>query len=80
MEITPIEYFNKWFNEELQLTKVRIPTACCLSTIGTDDYPNARFVSLKGIINNSFIVTGPVTSRKGIEINRSSKVALTFWD
>ena len=79
MEITPIEYFNKWFNEELQLTKVRIPTACCLSTIVTDDYPNARFVSLKGIINNSFIVTGPVTSRKGIEINRSSKVALTFW-
>ena len=79
MELTPIEYFNKWFDEELRLTKVGIPTACCLSTIGTDYYPNARFVSLKGIVDNSFIVTGPITSRKGIEIERSNKVALTFW-
>ena len=55
MEMTPIEYFNKWFNEEFKLTKVRIPTACCLSTIGTDDYPNARFVSLKGIFENNFL-------------------------
>ena len=79
MEMTPIEYFNKWFSEELKLTKVKIPTACCLSTIGTDNYPNARFVSLKGIIENNFIITGPVTSRKGIEINITNKVALTFW-
>ena len=77
--VTAIEYFNKWFNEELKLTKVRIPAACCLSTIGTDDYPNARFVSLKGIFENKFIVTGTVTSRKGIEINMTDKVALTFW-
>ena len=79
MEMTPIECFNRWFNEELKLTKVRIPTACCLSTIGTDGYPNARFVSLKGIVQNNFIVTGTVTSRKGIEINITNKVALTFW-
>lgn len=79
MEITPLEIFNQWFDEELKLTKVRIPTACCLSTIGTDNYPNARFVSLKGIEKNSFIVTGTITSRKGIEINSTNKVALTFW-
>ena len=77
--MTPIEYFNKLFEEELKLTKVSIPTACCLSTIGIDDYPNARIVSLKGIVDNTFIVTGPLTSRKGIEIARSNKVALTFW-
>jgi pyridoxamine 5'-phosphate oxidase len=79
MKKTAIEIFNQWFNEELKLTKVRIPTACCLSTIGTDNYPNARFVSLKGIIEGNFIVTGTITSRKGIEINLTSKVALTFW-
>ena len=79
MELTAVEYFNKWFDEELKLTKAGIPTACCLSTIGTDDYPNARFVSFKGIIENNFIITGPVTSRKGMEINRTNKVALTFW-
>lgn len=79
MEITPIEHFNKWYKEELNLTKVRIPSACCLSTIGTDGFPNARFVSLKDVIGNNFIVTGPLTSRKGVEINAINKVALTFW-
>lgn len=79
METTPIEIFIKWFEEELKLTKLRIPTACCLSTIGTDGYPNARFVSLKGIVENNFIVAGTLSSRKGLEINESNKVALTFW-
>lgn len=79
MKNSPIDIFKKWFEEELELTKVRIPTACCLSTIGTDNYPNARFVSLKEIIENNFIITGPLTSRKGIEIDKINKVALTFW-
>jgi pyridoxamine 5'-phosphate oxidase len=79
MELIAIEQFNKWFQEEQRLTKVRIPTACCLSTIGIDGFPNARFVSLKDVIDNQFIVTGPVTSRKGIEISNTNKVALTFW-
>jgi len=79
MEMTPIAIFSQWFDEELNLTKVSIPTACCLSTIGTDSYPNTRFVSLKGIIENNFIVTGTLTSRKGIEIDLINKVALTFW-
>lgn len=79
MELTAIEQFNKWFQEEQSLTMVRIPTACCLSTIGIDGFPNARFVSLKDVIDNQFIVTGPVTSRKGVEISNTNKVALTFW-
>lgn len=79
MELTAIEQFNKWFQEEQSLTRVRIPTACCLSTIGIDGFPNARFVSLKDVIDNQFIVTGPVTSRKGVEISSTNKVALTFW-
>ncbi len=77
--MTPIEHFKEWFKEELNLTKVRIPTACCLSTIGIDGFPNARFVSLKDIVENSFVVTGALSSRKGIEINNTNKVALTFW-
>ncbi|WP_066440477.1 pyridoxal 5'-phosphate synthase [Chryseobacterium sp. CCH4-E10] len=79
METNPINIFNQWFDEELKLTKVAIPTACCLSTIGIDNFPNARFVSLKGVMENNFIVTGPLTSRKGIEISQTNKVALTFW-
>jgi pyridoxamine 5'-phosphate oxidase len=79
MEINPINIFKKWFDEELTLSKVNVPTACCFSTIGTDNYPNARFVSLKGVMEGNFIVTGTLTSRKGIEIRNSNKVALTFW-
>lgn len=74
-----IEDFNTWYNEELKLTKASIPTACCLSTIGTDGFPNARIVSLKAVMGETFIVTGTLTSRKGTEINKTNKVALTFW-
>lgn len=79
MEITAIKIFQEWFNNEQEISKLRLPSACCLSTIGTDKYPNARFVSLKGVIENSFVVAGTITSQKGIEINLSNKVALTFW-
>jgi pyridoxamine 5'-phosphate oxidase len=75
----PIIKFQQWYKEELQSSTASIPSACCLSTIGTDGYPNARFVSLKEIKNDSFIITGPLLSRKGIEISAIPKVALTFW-
>ena len=79
METCPIDIFTEWYNQEINLSKAAIPTACCLSTIGTDHYPNARFVSFKGIVENNFIVTGTISSRKGLEINQTNKVALTFW-
>lgn len=75
----PIQIFDSWFEEERSRTKIRIPTACCLSTVGLDQYPNARFVSLKETTADSFIITGTLSSRKGAEINQSDKVALSFW-
>lgn len=77
--IKPIELFNRWYADELDLAKEKIPGVCCLSTIGIDGFPNARFISLKEVVGDSFIVTGPVTSRKGTEINAVKKIALTFW-
>jgi pyridoxamine 5'-phosphate oxidase len=79
MENNPIQIFKESYREEQTLSKVRIPSACCLSTNGLDGFPNARFVSLKDILNDHFIITGTQTSRKGIEINNTEKVALTFW-
>jgi pyridoxamine 5'-phosphate oxidase len=79
MENNPIELFKQWFQEEQALSKVRISSACCLSTIGMDGFPNARFLSLKDVLNDCFIITGSQNSRKGIEINNSEKIALTFW-
>jgi pyridoxamine 5'-phosphate oxidase len=79
MNNSPIEIFKQFYEKELKQTTVRIPSACCLSTIGNDHFPNARFVSLKDILNDHFIITGTLTSRKGIEIENSEKVSLTFW-
>lgn len=75
----PIEKFQQWYREELKQSSLRIPSACCLSSIGVDGYPNARFVSLKEIIDKKFVITGSLNSQKGIELLSNSKAALTFW-
>ena len=67
--MNPIKKFKQWYNEEMTKSLARIPSACCLSTIGKDGYPNARFVSLKEIIDDKFVITGPLQSRKGKELN-----------
>jgi len=77
--MNPLQLFGNCYSEELKLSKARIPSACCLSTTGLDGYPNARFVSLKEITDEALIVTGPLNSRKGLEIKHSNKVSLTFW-
>jgi len=77
--MNPIDVFRQWFAEEKALSKLKLPAACCLSTVGVDGYPNSRFVSFKEISNESLVITGPLDSRKGIEIENSPKAAITFW-
>lgn len=77
--MNPFIKFQYWYLEELDQTDSNIPSACCLSTLGTDGYPNARFVSLKEVRDEQFIVTGPMNSRKGREIEKIPRAALTFW-
>ena len=71
--------FQDWYERERMTNNSVLPAACCLSTIGLDGYPNARYVSLKAWQGGSFIVTGSTKSRKGKEILKNPKVALTFW-
>lgn len=78
-DMDPLIKFRHWLSEELEISKDRIPSACCLSTIGTDGYPNARFVALKELKDNNFIITGSLSSRKGMELALVNQVALTFW-
>lgn len=78
-KMNPISKFKTWYAEELKKSRVRIPSACCLSTYGLDGYPNSRFLSLKEVLGNTFVITGPLNSRKGIEIQHNPKVSLTFW-
>lgn len=79
MNAEPIELFQQWYSNEVELTTVRITSACCLSTIGTDGFPNARFLALKEFSSGAFVVTGNLSSRKGVELLDCPKVALTFW-
>ncbi|MBC8754834.1 pyridoxal 5'-phosphate synthase [Kordia sp. YSTF-M3] len=77
--MNPIEKFKNWYDEETEKSTVRIPSACCLTSIGMDGYPNSRFVSLKEILENKFVITGPLNSKKGIELLANPKASLTFW-
>lgn len=77
--MNPLELFKKWFSEEKERSDLKLPAACCLSTVGLDTYPNSRFVSLKEVAEKSFVITGPLNSRKGLEIENCSKAALSFW-
>ncbi|MBZ4191086.1 pyridoxine/pyridoxamine 5'-phosphate oxidase [Niabella beijingensis] len=75
----PLELFKEWYLEEKTLSGAALPGACCLTTLGLDNFPNSRFVSLKEIKNGAFIITGLTDSRKGQEIAVDNKVALAFW-
>lgn len=75
----PFKTFENWYDEHVKRTNEVIPSACCLSTLGTDGFPNARFVSLKQVRNDCFVVTGPLESQKGIELKAYPRAALTFW-
>lgn len=79
ISINPIKQFNDWLQHHLMHTKEKLPHACCLSTNGEDGFPNARFVSLKEVVEENFVITGPLLSRKAMEIQKNNKVALTFW-
>lgn len=72
----PLTLLSSWRKEEATLSGMQ-PLAC-LSTVGLDGFPNARIVTVKDIIDDTVIITGPLNSRKGAEINNNNKVALTF--
>lgn len=77
--MNPLKKFESWYTDERELSQLRLPAACCLSTIGVDGYPNARFVSLKEVTPAGFVITGTLASQKGIEMEQKPTAALTFW-
>ncbi|MEM1003582.1 MAG: pyridoxal 5'-phosphate synthase [Bacteroidota bacterium] len=77
--MTVFQKFTDWWTEERGLSKAKLPDACAFSTIDINGFPNARYVSLKAVTHDGFLVTGPTNSRKGQEIKTDPKAALTFW-
>lgn len=53
--------------------------AVCVSTVDADGYPNGRFVDLKAVTDDGLVFCTYYDSKKGGEIDRHAKVALTLW-
>ena len=75
----PFNRLTTWLDEHLATSKLKHPTACVLSTVGLDGFPNARNVALKEFSVPYLFITGAINTRKGLEIAEDPKVAVTFW-
>jgi len=73
----PIQLFHTWMQQALE-AEVSEATAMCLSTIGSDGFPNARIVLLKGV-DQGFVFFTNYQSAKGNELEKHPKAALTFF-
>lgn len=73
----PIQLFHTWMQQALE-AEVAEATAMCLSTLGSDGFPNARIVLLKGV-DQGFVFFTNYQSAKGNELEKHPKAALTFF-
>lgn len=77
----PHSLFTRWL-EEAVAAQVVEPNAMCLSTVGPNGRPSARFVLLKGLDARGFVFYTNYESRKGQELLQDPATSfgcLTFW-
>ena len=74
----PWTQFRNWFDEASRVV-VGEPNACALGTVSPDGEPSVRYVLLKGMIDGGFIFFSHYDSRKGNELSKNNKAALTFY-
>ena len=75
----PFLKFVDWFRAHTLSSKDDYKSACVLTTIGLDGYPNSRSISLK-LLEHPYLIFGTsMKSAKAAEIAKDPKVALTFW-
>ena len=74
-----INKFQDWWRQAKGDQSLKHKGAVCVSTIDEFGFPNARFVDLKAATEEGFTFCTFFDSRKGIEMERCPKVALTIW-
>ncbi|MCU0823412.1 MAG: pyridoxamine 5'-phosphate oxidase [Leptospira sp.] len=74
----PLALFSTWFEEAAKASESE-PNAMTLSTIGEDGYPNGRIVLLKAVVAGEFQFFTNYESKKGKELLKNPKAALTFF-
>ena len=77
VSIEPLQQFNQWMEEALA-AEVLEANAMCLATVGSDGFPNARIVLLKGL-DKGFVFFTNYESAKGKELKAYPKASLTFF-
>lgn len=79
LDSNPIEQFRKWLELAIDSNEIVEPNVMTLSTVSEAGKPSARIVLLKGLEQEGFIFYTNYKSKKGTEISKNNKVALTFW-
>ncbi|MGG4499193.1 pyridoxine/pyridoxamine 5'-phosphate oxidase [Brevibacillus reuszeri] len=74
----PGELFLQWLNVAIE-KGVKEPHAMTLSTVDADGYPDARVLILKNVVDDTFYFASSFESRKGQQLKRNPKAALTFY-
>ncbi len=73
----PFQLVRDWL-AEAQETELNDPNAIALATVDPDGMPNARMVLLKDIEQDAFVFYTNYDSRKGRELDASSKAAFVL--
>lgn len=77
----PVEHFRAWMRLAEERSGLRHPDAACLSTVGTDGYPQGRIVLLKGFDERGFVFYTNLRSEKARALEAHPRAALTFhWE
>lgn len=74
----PLVQFERWFREAID-AQSKEANAMTLSTVSADGQPHGRIVLLKGLENGAFSFFTNYSSKKGEELKRNNRAALTFF-
>ncbi|MGE7885609.1 pyridoxine/pyridoxamine 5'-phosphate oxidase [Bacillus sp. NPDC094077] len=74
----PGTLFLQWLNLAIE-NEVKEPHAMTLSTVDANGYPDARVLILKDVVGDVFYFASGSKGRKGQQLQKNPKVALTFY-
>ena len=74
----PFVQYSNWFDEYVASAPLE-PSACTVSTVGSDGSPSSRVVLLKGFDDRGFVFFTNYTSKKARDMESEPRVAIHFF-
>ena len=75
----PLREFARWFRKASGHSRIKLPEAMCLSTVGRDGAPHGRMLLLKGFGEKGFVFYTNLNSPKACDLKENPTVAMTFY-